>query len=275
MFIVKKLKKLPEYAIKSLIILVFVFPFYWMLSTAFKTYGEAIQTPPTLYPITFTLNNFIEAWGSGPFLMYTKNSIIVTLVSMVLQLIIMIPAAYGFAKFEFKGKGFFFSIVLLALMMPKQIIFIPVYLMMAKWNLLATLLPQILPFAADAFGIFLLRQYFMQVPEEILEAAHLDNASELQIMFKIMLPMAKSALVTVMLFSFIGFWNSYFWPLIMTSTDAVRPLTIGISVLKDTEGIANWNIIMAGNTILVIPIIIVYVFASRQIVKAFVYSGIK
>lgn len=275
MFIVKKLKKLPEYAIKSLIILIFIFPFYWMLSTAFKTYGEAIQTPPTLFPVTFNLNNFIEAWNSGPFLMYTKNSIIVTLVTMLLQLIIIIPAAYGFAKFEFKGKGLLFSIVLLALMMPKQIIFIPVYLMMAKWDLLGTLLPQIIPFAADAFGIFLLRQYFMQVPEEILEAAHLDNASELQIMFKIMLPMAKSALVTIMLFSFIGLWNSYFWPLIMTSSDAVRPLTIGISVLKDMEGIANWNVIMAGNTILVIPIIIVYVFASRQIVKAFVYSGIK
>jgi sn-glycerol 3-phosphate transport system permease protein len=270
-----KIKKLPEYLIKALIILIFIFPFYWMLSTAFKTYAEAIQIPPTLIPITGTLSNFVEAWNSGPFLIYTRNTLIVTLSAMVIQLIIMVPAAYGFAKFDFKGKGLLFSIVLLALMMPKQIIFIPVYLMMAKWNLLGTLLPQILPFAADAFGIFLLRQYFMQVPEEIIEAAHLDNASELQIMFRILLPMAKSALVTIMLFSFIGFWNSYFWPLIMTSSDAVRPLTIGISVLKDTEGIANWNVIMAGNTILVLPIIIVYVFASRQIVKAFCYSGIK
>ncbi len=275
MFTAKKLKKLPEYLIKILIILVFVFPFYWMLSTAFKTYAEAIQTPPTLIPIVATLNNFIEAWNSGPFMVYTRNSILVTLSALVIQLVIMIPAAYGFAKFDFKGKNLFFSIVLLALMMPKQIIFIPVYLMMAKWDLLSTLLPQILPFAADAFGIFLLRQYFMQVPEEIIEAAHLDNASEFQIMFRILLPMAKSALVTVMLFSFIGFWNSYFWPLIMTSSDAVRPLTMGISVLKDTEGIANWNVIMAGNTILVLPIIIIYIFASRQIVKAFVYSGIK
>jgi len=275
MFTAKKLKKLPEYLIKILIILVFVFPFYWMLSTAFKTYAEAIQTPPTLIPIVATLNNFIEAWNSGPFMVYTRNSILVTLSALIIQLVIMIPAAYGFAKFDFKGKNLFFSIVLLALMMPKQIIFIPVYLMMAKWDLLSTLLPQILPFAADAFGIFLLRQYFMQVPEEIIEAAHLDNASEFQIMFRILLPMAKSALVTVMLFSFIGFWNSYFWPLIMTSSDAVRPLTMGISVLKDTEGIANWNVIMAGNTILVLPIIIIYIFASRQIVKAFVYSGIK
>lgn len=275
MFKIKVLKKLPEYLVKALIILVFIFPFYWMLSTAFKTYAEAIQIPPTLIPLTATFNNFVEAWNSGPFLLYTRNTLVVTLSAMLIQLIVMVPAAYGFAKFDFKGKGPLFSIVLLALMMPKQIIFIPVYLMMAKWNLLGSLLPQIIPFAADAFGIFLLRQYFMQVPEEIIEAAHLDNASEFQIMFKILLPMAKSALVTIMLFSFIGFWNSYFWPLIMTSNDAVRPLTMGISVLKDTEGIANWNIIMAGNTILVLPIIIVYIFASRQIVKAFCYSGIK
>jgi sn-glycerol 3-phosphate transport system permease protein len=270
-----KIKKLPEYLIKALIILIFIFPFYWMLTTAFKTYGEAIQLPPTLVPLQATLSNFVEAWNSGPFVTYTRNTIVVTLSAMIIQLIIMVPAAYGFAKFDFKGKGLLFSIVLLALMMPKQIIFIPVYLMMAKLNLLGTLLPQIIPFAADAFGIFLLRQYFMQVPEEIIEAAHLDNASEFQIMFKILLPMAKSALVTILLFSFIGFWNSYFWPLIMTSEDSIRPLTIGISVLKDTEGIAQWNVIMAGNTILVLPIIIVYMFASRQIVKAFCYSGIK
>lgn len=275
MFDVKKLKKLPEYILKILIILIFIFPFYWMLSTALKSYGEAIQIPPTLFPQSFTLNNFLEAWNSGPFPIFIRNSFVVTLCTMLIQLFIMVPAAYGFAKFDFREKNMLFAIVLLALMLPKQIIFIPVYLMMAKWNLLNTLLPQILPFIADAFGIFLLRQYFMQVPEEIIEAAHLDNASEFQIMFKILLPMAKSALVTVMLLSFIGLWNSYFWPLIMTSSDAVRPLTIGISVLKDTEGIANWNVIMAGNTILVIPIIIIYIFASRQIVKAFCYSGIK
>ncbi len=188
---------------------------------------------------------------------------------------IMVPAAYGFPRFDFKGKNLLFGIVLIAFMMPNQIVFIPIYLMMARWDLLRTLLPQILPFAANAFGIFLLRQYFIQVPEEIIEAAKLDNAKESQIMFKIMMPMAKSAMMTAALFSFISRWNDYFWPLVMTNDDKLRPFTVGIAMLKDAEGIVNWHVIMAGNTILVIPIIIIYIFASRQIVKAFVYSGIK
>jgi sn-glycerol 3-phosphate transport system permease protein len=165
--------------------------------------------------------------------------------------------------------------VLLAFMIPGQITFIPVYLMMADWGISKTLLPQILPFMSSAFGIFLLRQYFMQIPQEIVEAARLDNASEFKIMCRIMLPMSKAALATIALFSFVSHWNDYFWPLIMTDSAAIRPLTVGIAMLRETEGISNWHIIMAGNVILVVPILIVYLFCSKQIVKAFVYSGIK
>lgn len=115
----------------------------------------------------------------------------------------------------------------------------------------------------------------MQIPEEIIESARLDNASEWKIMLKIMTPMSKPALATIALFSFVSHWNDYFWPLVMTDSTAVRPLTLGIAMLRQTEGISNWHIIMAGNVVLVVPILIVYLFASRQIVKAFVYSGIK
>lgn len=271
----EKMKKVLEYILKTFTIVAFIFPFFWMITTAFKTYRETIMFPPRLFSETFQLDNFRHAWDSGPFLTYAENSIIVTVAIIIIQFIIMIPAAYAFAKFEFKGKKICFAIVLLAFMMPQQIIFIPTYLMMADWDLIATLWPQILPFAANAFGIFLLRQYFMQVPEEIIEAAKLDNASELQILFKIMVPMSKPALVTIALFSFISHWNSYFWPLVMTDTIEVRPLTVGIAVLKATEGLVNWQVIMAGNVILVLPIIIIYLFASKEIVKAFIYSGIK
>ena len=269
------LKSTPGYAVKTVIVLAFLFPFYWMITTALKTYAETIKTPPTLWPHSVIWDNFLQAWNSGPFALYAKNSIIVTLSIIVIQYLIMVPAAYGFAKFNFRGKNLLFGIVLLAFMTPKQIVFIPVFLMMAQWHLLDTLLPQILPFAANAFGIFLLRQYFMQVPEEIIEAARLDNAGEFKIMWRIMVPMAKSAMLTVALFSFISHWNEYFWPLVMTNTTAVRPLTLGVAMLKDAEGVVNWHIVMAGNTILVVPIIVIYIFASRRIVKAFVYSGIK
>ncbi|NLJ74277.1 MAG: carbohydrate ABC transporter permease [Firmicutes bacterium] len=246
-----------------------------MVITSFKTFSETIVFPPTLWPKEFIWSNYKTVWNSAPFGVYARNSIIVTLGIIVLQMAITIPAAYGFAKFDFKFKELLFAVVLLAFMIPANVTFISVYLLMAKWGLLRTLLPQILPHGASAFSIFLLRQSFMQVPEEIVESARLDGASELRIMLQIMLPMSKPAMVTIALFSFIGHWNAYFWPLVMTDTAEVRPLPIAVAMLRNIEGSLNWELIMAGNVILVIPVIIVYLLMSRKILDAFVYRGIK
>lgn len=271
----KNLKTALDYILKSAVLLIFVFPFLWMISTSLQTFRETMSFPPTWIPASPQWGNFAEAMNAGPFLTYFKNSVVVTVSILIIQFAVMIPAAYAFAKYKFFGKNLFFGMILLAFMIPGQVTFIPVYLMMAEWGLIKTLLPQILPFMSSAFGIFLLRQYFMQIPEEILEAARLDNAGELKIMWKIMIPMSMPALATIGLFSFVSHWNEYFWPLVMTDSAAIRPLTLGIAKLRETEGISNWHIIMAGNVMLVVPILIVYLFSSKQIVKAFVYSGIK
>lgn len=168
-----------------------------------------------------------------------------------------------------------FGSILIALMMPTQITFLPVYLMMSKWGLINSLLPQILPFITNAFAIFLLRQYFMQVEDELIEAAKLDGASEWRVILQIMMPMSKPAIASIVLFSFVGQWNEYFWPLVMTNSDMYRTLPIAIAQLKEMEGMANWQIVMAGNAILVLPVLLVYLFASKQIMKSFAYSGIK
>ena len=194
---------------------------------------------------------------------------------VVIQTLVMVPAAYAFAKFDFKGKGLLFGVVLIAFMMPGQVTFIPIYYMMADFGWTNTLLPQIIPFMTNAFGIFLLRQYFMQVPDELIEAARLDNANEAQVLARIMLPMSKPGISAIALLSFVGHWNDYFWPLIMTNSDNIRPITIGVSRLKDTEGNDQWNLIMAGNMFLVLPILLMYVFASKYIINSFAYSGIK
>ncbi|MDN4074354.1 carbohydrate ABC transporter permease [Fictibacillus terranigra] len=246
-----------------------------MISTSLQTFEETIKIPPTIFPSSPQWINFVDAMSSGPFVTYAKNSVIITSSIIIIQFLVMIPAAYAFAKYDFAGKKILFGMVLIAFMMPGQVTFIPIYLMMADWGLIKTLVPQILPFMSNAFGIFLLRQYFMQIPEEIIEAARLDNASEFKIVWKIMTPMAKPALATIALFSFVSHWNDYFWPLVMTDTNEVRPLTLGIAMLKQSEGISNWHIIMAGNVVLVVPILIVYLLCSKHIVKAFVYSGIK
>ena len=253
----------------------FIAPFLWMISTSLQTFEETVRLPLTLIPEVPQFRNYVEALTSGPFHIYFRNSVIVTLSIIVIQVVLMVPAAYAFAIYRFRGQKALFGMVLLAFMIPGQVTFIPVYMMMADWGLIPTLLPQIVPAMTNAFGVFLLRQYFKQVPTEIIESARLDNASEATIVRRIMVPMAIPALATVVLFSFVSHWNDYFWPLVMTDSAAVRPLPIGIAMLRETEGISNWHIIMAGNVVLVLPILLVYIFCSKQIIRAFAYSGIK
>lgn len=260
---------------KLVVALIFVFPFIWMFSVSLQTQQEISKIPITLIPAVPQWENYIEALSSGPFMMYLKNSVLVILGVVLIQIIVMVPAAYAFAKYDFVGKGFFFGLVLIAFMVPGQLTFYPIYNMMSDWGLMNSLWPQILPFMTNAFGIFLLRQYFMQIPDELLESAKLDRAGNGQIIWKIMLPMSKPALTSIVLFSFVGHWNDYFWPLIVTNSQEVRPLTIGVAMLKNTEGATNWHYIMAGNMILVLPILIVYLFCSKYIIRSFTYSGIK
>lgn len=257
------------------IVFLFLFPFLWMLSVSLQTEKEITTIPLTLIPKVPQWKNYVEAFRSAPFLLYLKNSILVILGVVIIQLLVMVPAAYAFAKFEFAGKKLCFGLVLIAFMTPAQLTFYPIYHMMSNAGLMNTLWPQILPFMTNAFGIFLLRQYFMQIPDELLEAARLDNAGVLKIIGKIMLPMSKPALTSIVLFSFVGHWNDYFWPLIITSSTQVRPLTIGVAMLKNTEGAASWHYIMAGNVMLILPILVLYLFFSKYIVSSFTYSGIK
>ena len=258
---------------KLIVSAIFIFPFLGMLSLSLQS--DMDITKLTIIPSSPTLQNFANAWRLAPFGTYLKNSVIIILAIVVLQTLVMVPAAYAFAKFDFKGKGFLFGIVLIAFMMPTQVTFIPIYHMMADFGWTNTLLPQILPFMTNAFGIFLLRQYFMQVPDELIEAARLDNANEAQVLARIMLPMSKPGISAIALLSFVGHWNDYFWPLIMTNSDFIRPITIGVARLKDTEGNDQWNLIMAGNMFLVMPILLMYLFASKYIINSFAYSGIK
>ncbi len=271
------LPSLPGDILKLLVVACFLFPFYWMLITSFKTYSEAIMSPPSFWPIDFTFEAYQTILTKMNINMtrYATNSVVVTLAVIVIQLVVMVPAAYAFAKFRFFGKGLMFGIVLIAFMIPTQVTFITVYLTMSDWGMIKTLWPQILPFGANAFGIFLLRQGFMQVPDELIESAKLDNASEIKIMSRIMLPMSMSSIITIALFSFVSHWNSYFWPLVMTNTEEMRPLTMAIEKIKSEELGVIWTTIMAGNMILVIPVVIIFLFASKKIIAAFAYKGVK
>ena len=264
---------------KIAVILLFLFPLLWFLSTSFKPNREIVAGGFSVFPKTPTLENYryILVDLKIDILFYLKNNLLIIVGVIILQLFSMVPAAYAFAKHEFFFKNQLFSLILLAFMIPVQVTFITVYLMMAKWNLINTLWPQILPAGVNAFGVFMLRQSFKQIPDEIIESAQLDGSSEYKTMLVIALPIVKSSLLTIALFSIVGQWNAYFWPLVITNTENVRPLSLVIrrlSTANEGEGML-WGVVMAGNAFLAAPIMILYVFLNKYILSSYGYKCVK
>lgn len=271
-----------KYIIKSLKIildvflaLIFFFPFYWMAVTAFKTLGETITFPPSLFPANPQWQNFVQVIQVIPFMHYLFNSCVVTASVLVLQMLTTIPAAYAFSQYNFKGKKVLFGVTLITMMIPSQLIFMPLFVLFSRLGMINTYGSLILPFIGSAFGIFMLRQTFNQMPKELLEAAKLDRASELKIILKLFLPMARPVISTLALLTFIGQWNDYFWPLVLTTNDTVRTLPMGIVTMSNAESGTPYHLLMAGNLMLTIPVILVYLPAHKQIIKAFTYTGEK
>lgn len=267
--------KVCRVVMSILIFAVFFMPFYWMVLTSVKSLSETLTFPPTFFAERINFENFTKALSSGPFLQYTKNSIITTTSILVLQFVTVIPAAFAFARYKFIGKNLSFGVIMSTMMIPAQLVFLPVFIMFSKYKMVNSYASLILPFASSAFGIFMLRQAFMQVPQELLEAARLDDASEMKIMFKIMLPIAKPTLITLGLLTFISTWNDYFWPLVLTTKDMMRTLPVGIAGISKVDGRISYNILMAANMLLIVPILIVFSFAQKHIIEAFTYIGEK
>ena len=261
--------------IDLLIALIFFIPFYWMFITSVKTLGQTLLMPPSFWVSDPQWGNFAVVFQKIDILGMLKNSLIVTAGTLFCQCVTVIPAAYAFARYRFKGSKILFGVTLATMMIPSQLIFLPVYLMFSKWGMINTYWSLILPSASSAFAIFMLRQTFKQVSEELLEAARLDTAGEFKIITRIMLPLARPTVVTLTMLTFINVWNDYFWPLVMTTKADVRTLPVGIASLRMTESGVNYQIMMAGNVILVIPVLIVFFFAQKQIIKAFTYTGVK
>lgn len=250
----------------------FSFPLYWMFSTAFKSYKESILFPPSLIPGKVELSAFAEVFQKIDFLHFGKNSILVSISVVLLQALVSVPAAYGFARYSFKGKKLLWGIVMLSLMIPLQITFIPVYILFAKMKILGTLLPQILPFIANGYGIFLIRQSFLQLPKELMESAYLDGAGEKEILLYIAIPHAKASILSAILISFISTWNSYFWPFVMTNKESNMPLTLAMQRLQDANQGVEWPTLMAANSILTLPVLILFLLLSKQILLSFGYQ---
>jgi sn-glycerol 3-phosphate transport system permease protein len=271
----KILLKTGRLILSLIIFAVFYVPFYWMVLTSVKNLGETLTFPPSFWVSKINFENFSKVLSTGPFLQYTKNSFIVTFTTLVLQFLTVIPAAYSFARYKFNGSKLSFALIMATMMIPAQLVFLPVFIMFSKWRLVNSYISLVIHSASSAFGIFMLRQSFMQVPQELLEAARLDDAGEFKIMRRIMLPMARPTLITLGLLTFIGTWNDYFWPLILTTKNAMRTLPVGVSGIANVDGGISYNILMAGNMMLIVPVLIIFFFAQKHIIKAFTYIGDK
>jgi sn-glycerol 3-phosphate transport system permease protein len=256
--------------------LVEVFPYLWMVTTSLKDLQSVTQFPPTLLlPWPPRWDNYAKAWNSGPFLHYFVNNAVQTIGILVCQLLFACLAAFAFSKLRFRGRDACFLVVVACLIVPPQVRFVPLYIMFSHLGLVNTYAALILPYAVSALGTFLIREAFMQISDDIVDAARVDGAGVLTIIFRILVPIAKPTIIAFSLFSIVYHWNDFFWPLVMTTNDAVRTLPVGIAMLREEGTGARWHIIMAGSMFVVAPVLAVFVVAQRHIIRAFTFTSLK
>lgn len=255
--------------------LVVVFPYLWMFFTSFKPVREIFTPDMRFLPIEWQPENYLEVLRTGSFGRYVVNSVIVTVLGVFLEVSVSFLGAYAFAKLDFYGRNLAFFLVLGTLMIPPQVLMLPSYLVLSDIGWLDTYAGLIIPRAGGAFGIFLLRQFMMTVPQELDDAAQIDGAGLITRLFKIYLPLCWPSIVTLAVFSMIGFWNDYYWPLVITSTDEMRTLALGIGHFKSLEGMGNWQLLMAAATLATIPMVVVFLFARKALIENITKGAIK
>ena len=254
--------------------LVMIFPFAWMVSTSLTTDAQLFVTPPQLIPSPAQPENYGRVADTFPIGRFAINSAVVAVVTTLLQLITSAMGAYAFARIRFPGREVLFLVYLATLMVPMQVIVVPLFIEMRLIGQVNSYGGLILPGIASAFGTFLLRQYFLSLPIELEEAAWMDGASRWTIFSRIVMPLSGPALATFGIFAFMASWNAFLWPLLVVSDTELMTLPVGLSNLHGRY-VTEWNLVMAGATLSVIPIVIVYLAAQRYVVRGIALSGLK
>ena len=252
------------------------FPVILAFLTSFKLPNNIVTYPPTLFPAEWTLENYITAWTSKPFYRFFLNSIIQTGVIVIFQILFSVLAAYAFSALEFPGRDILFYFVLGSLMVPFQLTFIPNFILINEWGWANTYAGLTVPFMASAFGVFLLRQFFLGIPRDLHDAARIDGASNWRYLWTILVPLSKGAISAFGIFSFLSAWSQYLWPLVITNDESMRTIQIAIRFfLFDQERGADWGAIMAAAVIALLPTLIIFLIAQRQLVRGIAMTGLK
>jgi multiple sugar transport system permease protein len=263
------------YVVVILLALTVIFPFIWMISTSFKPLNEVFVYPPRWIPQNWTWENYVEVWKQAPFARYFLNSTLVAVCVTFGQLVSCCLAAFAFARMKFAGKSFMFMVFMSTTFISTQVTLIPSYLIINEFGWMDSYAALIIPFLANAFGVFMIRQAFIAVPRELEEAAKLDGCGRIRFLIQIMLPLNKPILASQALFAFMGNWNSYLWPLIVTNKDSMRTLQIGLRYFIGSEGGTEWGVYMAAAVLVTIPIVIFYFFVQKTFVESMASSGLK
>ncbi|MGI0497915.1 carbohydrate ABC transporter permease [Limnospira platensis CENA597] len=268
-------RAIATYMVLIAIAIAMLFPLFWLVGTAFKSPTENIfQVPPQFIPREPTFTNFVRVWQTNPFGRYLFNSTLVAVLTVGLNLLFCSLAAYPLARLNFWGRDFLLSAIVSTIMIPFQIVMIPLYILAVQLGLRNTYLGIIFPSLASAFGIFLLRQAFMGVPKELEEAARIDGCSELGIWWHIMIPSVRPALMTLAIFVFIGSWSDFLWPLIVVDRPEYYTIPLGVANLAGTFSL-DWRIVAAGSVISIAPVLLLFLIVQRYIVPTDTATGVK
>jgi multiple sugar transport system permease protein len=264
------------YTVVTLGFVAVITPFVWMILGSFKGQGELLRVPPTWWPETATLDNYRTLFGKGLFPRSFANSVFVAVVITVANVTFCSMVGYALAKLKFRGKNLVFALVMATLMVPGMVTLVPLFVLVANLGMVDTYPGLILPFLVTPFGVFLMRQFIVGLPDDLLDAGRIDGAGELRIFRQIILPLCGPGLATLGILTFLGSWNSFLWPLVVAQNQEHYTLPVALALFsKDQQVIPNYGLLLAGATVVVVPVLIVFLIFQRRFIEGIASTGIK
>lgn len=257
----------------ALVAVLFSFPFIWMFLTALKPENEVFGKTPQLFGSEIRWSNFADAWTVVPFGQFILNGLFVALTGALLSVVIAVLSAYAFSRLRFRFRDRLFLLYVFTLVLPQEVLVVPLFIMMNAWGLIDTYTALIIPFAFTAFGTFLMRQFFLTIPIEYEEAALIDGASRIRTLWSVLLPQLLAPLSVLGVFAFIGYWNSYLWPLIIINSQDKATVPLGLGMFTGQYG-TQWALLMAASTLAVIPSLVIVALLQRQLIKGVTLGGL-
>lgn len=254
--------------------LLYLVPIFWLVISSFKEEAELFRFPPSLLPERFSVSSYVDAWGRADFALYFKNTTIVTIAATMLTVVINLMAGYAFAKYKFRGSNVIFMFFMATMMLPLEVLMIPIFQMVKAVGFYNSFWGLIVPPAATPAGVFIVRQYFLTIPDEIMESARIDGAGETKIFLYLMVPLAKPAVSVLAIFSFLWRWNDYMWPLIVIRSPQLYTVQLALKTFAGEYSV-DWNGLLAMSVITMIPMLVIFLIFQKQFIQGIATSGLK